>query len=137
MTTAEPLAKGHNAPCSNRDYDFFYTGLEEGKLLVQRCASCGTLRNPPSPACPDCQSLAWQATPMSGRGSVFSYVVHYHPPLPGFDNPHPVVLVELEEGIRFVGAIAGIAVEDIRIGMPVAIEFQRRGDIATFRFRPA
>ena len=34
----EPNPKGHNAPCSNRDFDFFYRGLEEERLLVQRCA---------------------------------------------------------------------------------------------------
>ena len=52
MTTSADNQKlgpnGHNAPCSNKDFDFFYRGLEEGQLLAQKCAACGVLRNPPS-----------------------------------------------------------------------------------------
>jgi uncharacterized OB-fold protein len=76
--------KGHNASCSNKDFDFFYRGLEVGQVLIQKCANCGSLRNPPSPACPDCRSLEWVAVPLNGRGVVHSYTVHHHPPLPGF-----------------------------------------------------
>ena len=136
MTTSADNQKlgpnGHNAPCSNKDFDFFYRGLEEGKLLAQKCAACGVLRNPPSPCCPRCHSLAWQATPLSGR--IHSYTVHYHPPLPGFSTPHPVALVTLEEGIRFIGAMDGTPIERMSIDAPVSIEFLRRGAIAAFRF---
>ena len=47
----DPNAKGHNAPCSNRDFDFFYRGLEEGKLLVQKCTGCGQLLKPKAGDC--------------------------------------------------------------------------------------
>ncbi|MDR2858384.1 MAG: hypothetical protein LBV50_11125, partial [Novosphingobium sp.] len=47
MTGANP--SGHNAPCSNRDFDFFYKGLEDGQLLAQQCQTCSTLRSLPSP----------------------------------------------------------------------------------------
>jgi hypothetical protein len=128
---------GHNAPCSNKDFDFFYRGLEEGKLLVQQCARCGVLRNPPSPACPSCHSLKWQAIESSGRGRIHSYTVHYHPSLPGFAMPHPVALVAMEEGIRFVGAMDGTPADRLAIDLPVAVEFVRRGNLAAFRFRLA
>jgi len=129
--------RAHNAPCSNRDYDFFYAGLEEGRLLIQRCSACGALRNPPSPSCPECRSLKWTAEPMSGEGEVFSYMVHYHPPLPGFASPHPVAVVALKEGVRFVAAMDGTPVESIAIGMPVRAEFIRRGEVASVRFKTA
>jgi uncharacterized protein len=136
-TAAAPIERMHHAPCSNRDYDFFYAGLEQGHLLVQRCTPCGTLRNPPAPACPRCRSFDWTARPMSGRGTVFSHVVHRHPPLPGFASPHPVALIELEEGVRFVGAMDGTPLDAVAVGLPVAAEFLRRGDVAAIRFRPA
>jgi len=137
MADAAAGDRGHNAPCSNKDFDFFYRGLEAEQVLVQKCGRCGALRNPPSPACPECRSLEWDMLALSGEGTVHSFTVHHHPPLPGFATPHPVVLADMAEGIRLVGAMDGTAPDEIRIGMPVRFEFLRRGDVAAFRFRPA
>jgi uncharacterized OB-fold protein len=125
------------APLSNRDYNFFYQGLEAGRLLVQQCESCGALRNPPGPMCAHCLSLKWKPLECKGTGTVHSYTVHYHPPLPSFDIPHALVLVEMSEGFRLVGGLQGVDPKDIRIGMPVIVEFVRRAEVATFRFRAA
>jgi uncharacterized OB-fold protein len=129
--------KGHNAPCSNKDFDFFYRGLEQSQVLVQKCARCGTLRNPPSPGCGECRSLEWDAVPLSGEGVVHSFTVHHHPPLPGFATPHPVVLADMAEGIRLIGAMDGTDPDAVKIGMLVRFEFLRRGEVAAFRFRAA
>jgi uncharacterized OB-fold protein len=133
--SSTPAERGHNAPLSNRDFDFFYLGLEAGELLVQKCDGCGRLRNPPSPCCPYCRSFAWQGKALAGTGRVHSYVIHYHPPLPGFATPHPVAVATMDEGIRLVGAMDGTAIEDMAIDAPVTIEFVRRGEAAAFRFR--
>lgn len=129
--------EGHNAPCSNKDFDFFYRGLEAEQVLVQKCGRCGALRNPPSPACPECRSLEWDTVALSGEGTVHSFTVHHHPPLPGFATPHPVVLADMAEGVRLVGAMDGTPADAIRIGMQLRFEYLRRGDVAAFRFRPA
>jgi uncharacterized OB-fold protein len=133
MTGANP--SGHNAPCSNRDFDFFYKGLEDGQLLAQQCQACNTLRSLPSPGCENCGSLDWQPVPLAGEGEIYSYVIHYHPPLPGFSAPHPVALVTLDEGIRLLGAMDGTDPAELSIGRRVKAEFVRRGDVAAFRFR--
>lgn len=125
----------HAAPCSNRDFDFFYDGMEKQQLLVQRCNQCGKLRSPPSPMCAECNSLSWTSISMSGRGTIFSYMVHHHPPLPGFELPHAVGLIDLEEGIRFMAGLDGIPIAEIKIGLPVEADFIRRGNLATVRFR--
>lgn len=130
-------ATGHRASCSNRDFDFFYAGLENGQLLIQKCCGCGTLRSLPSPACGRCRSLEWEPTPLSGAGVVYSYTVHHHPPLPGFETPHPIVVAEMAEGVRLVGAMDGAPPEQISIGLPIRVEFIRRGDVAAYRFLPA
>lgn len=133
----EATEKGHNAPCSNRDFDFFYSGLEREELLAQQCTGCGAIRTLPSPACGECHSLDWSETRLSGGGTLFSYAVHYHPPLPGFETPHPMIVADLAEGVRMIGAMDGTDPARLTIGMPVAVEFLRRGDVAAFRFRPA
>ena len=127
--------KTHAVECSNQDYDFFYEGLEAKQLLVQKCGQCGILRSPPAPMCHKCRSLQWTAQPMSGRGHIWSYTVHRHPPLPGFVLPHPVGVVELTEGVRVPSGLDGIALEELRIGLPVEVEFFRRGSLATYCFR--
>lgn len=130
-------AKQHDVACSNRDYDFFYNGLEDGKILVQRCEQCGRLRNPPSPMCPHCQSVGWVAEAMSGAGTIFSFTIHRYPPIPGFEMPHPVGVVCLDEGVRLVAGLQAISIDSIRIGLRVQAEFYRRGDFASLRFRCA
>ena len=133
----EAAEKRHNAQCSNRDYDFFYEGLVDRKILIQQCASCQKLRQPPEPMCPHCHSLEWKTQAMSGSGTIYSYVVHRHPPLPGFNMPHPVGLIELDEGVRVVAALDPIPIEEIKIGMPVTAEFFQRDNVAMVRFRRA
>lgn len=138
-TTERPIAASDRElpkPYSNRDYDFFYRGLEQGRLLVQQCDECGALRNPPGPMCPSCRSLRWSALECRGTGTVHSYTVHHHPPLPGFDPPHAIVLAQMDEGFRLLGGFASAASGDLRIGMPLRAEFFRCGEIYTYRFRP-
>ncbi|MGB8208771.1 MAG: zinc ribbon domain-containing protein, partial [Mycobacterium sp.] len=60
------------APTISPDTEFFWDGLRDHKLLIQRCSGCGTLRNPPRPMCPNCRSLEWEPIESSGRGTVYS-----------------------------------------------------------------
>ena len=93
------------------------------------------LRAPPSPACQNCGSTAWAPVAARGTGTLFSYTVHYHPPLPGFATPHPVGVIDLDEGVRVVAGLEAIPLDRIKIGMSVAAEFIRRGEVASVRFR--
>jgi uncharacterized protein len=110
-------------PPVNRDNEFFWDGVQERELRIQRCTSCKTLRHPPGPMCPACQSLDWDFIVASGRGTVYSHVIHHYPPMPQFGSPHNVVLVELEEGVRFVSNLVAVANADVKIGLPVQLTF--------------
>jgi uncharacterized OB-fold protein/acyl dehydratase len=105
------------------DSAFFWEGVEAGELRIQRCASCGKLRHPPRPMCPWCRSLERDHIVASGRGKVYSFVVHHRPEVPGREHPFAVVLVELEEGTRIVGNAIDCAPGDVRIGMDVELTF--------------
>jgi len=128
---------GPDAHCSNKDYNFFYDGLSEGKLLIQKCDSCGELRTPPGPMCPKCNSLKWTAVPAKGTGKVYSYTIHHYPPLPNYETPHPVAVVEMAEGVRFLGAVFDIPVDKVAIGLPVKAVFSKMGKLPMFHFVPA
>jgi uncharacterized OB-fold protein len=60
---------------------------------------------------------------MSGRGSVYSFVVAHHPPIPPFEYPNVIVLVELAEGTRIVSNLPGVDPDEVEVGMPVQAEF--------------
>ncbi|MFE6737427.1 bifunctional MaoC family dehydratase N-terminal/OB-fold nucleic acid binding domain-containing protein [Streptomyces tubercidicus] len=74
-------------PVINRDNAGFWEGVRGHRLLIQRCTGCRTLRFPWLPGCNTCGSPEWDTVEASGAGTVFSYVVMHHPPLPAFTAP--------------------------------------------------
>jgi uncharacterized OB-fold protein len=112
-------------PQQNRDTAYFWEGAQSGELRIQTCRACGALRHPPGPSCPECGALDRGYVVASGRGTVFSYVVHRHPPVPGRELPILLVVVDLEEGVRMVGELTDTEPEKIEIGMPVVVDFRR------------
>lgn len=124
-------------PGITHDNAFFWKGLEARKLMIQRCARCHRLQHPPAPMCPGCHGLEMAAVEASGRGTIHSFVVAHHPPLPPFAYPHVIALVELEEGTRLVSNLVGVEPDAVRIGTPVAVEFEDVGEgFVLHRFRP-
>jgi uncharacterized protein len=125
-------------PAITQDNAFFFDGARAGTLLIQRCSTCGTLRHPPRPACPECGSFEWDTVASQGRGTVYSFVVVHYPQIPAFDYPLPIAVVELEEGTRLVADLVGVAPDDVHIGMPVQVEMVAVDDELTLpMFRPA
>jgi uncharacterized protein len=110
-------------PQVNRDTAFFWDGTARRELRVQRCGGCGTLRHPPGPMCPSCGETKPDYVVASGRGEVYSYVVHHHPPVPGRSLPFVVALVELAEGVRMLAELVDVPPGEVRIGLPVTAGF--------------
>ncbi len=68
----------------------------------------------------------------TGFSVVYSYTVTHLPP-EGFAGRAPYVLVsvDLPEGVRMLGTLLGVAVEDVRTGMPVCARYERLTDDIT------
>ncbi|WP_019043228.1 Zn-ribbon domain-containing OB-fold protein [Comamonas testosteroni] len=125
------------APGVSDDNRFFWEGLKEGKLLIQRCKSCGDLHHPPGPVCPQCHSFDWDTVEASGQGTVYSFVVMHYPEVPPFDHPNPIGLVELQEGVRVIAQLVGVKPGEVQIGQKVQVEFNTfDGDLTLAQFRP-
>ena len=126
-------------PAITEDGAPYWAATREGKLSVQRCDGCGHLRFPPSAVCPQCLDERHTWTPLSGKGVIFSFIVVHRPQHPGFfaDAPYNVAIVELDEGIRLHSNVVDCANEDLRIGMPVEVVFEKVDDEITLpKFRP-
>ena len=118
-------------PMTNRDSQFFWDGTALGELRIARCNACGALRFPPGPACQSCDAYDRGHVVAAGTGTVFSYVVHRHPPVPGKELPIVIALIDLDEGVRMVGEVVDVEADDIAIGMRLRVDFRRIDDDLT------
>jgi len=125
---APPPRPGRIRPPLSQDVAWWWERVAQGHIPIQRCSACGTLRHPPRPMCGKCQSMEWDAVDASGRGQLHSWVVLHHPPLPGYELPMRVGLVDLEEGTRLVANLEGVSREDVRIGMPLQAHVEEVDD---------
>ncbi len=104
----------------------FWEAAGRHELVLQRCASCGTIRHPPRPMCPVCNSMESVFERASGRGRIWSWVVAHAPVLPSFADkvPYNVVVVELEEGVRMIGNLLDVENDAIAEGLDVVVDFE-------------
>jgi len=127
----KPSAGAVLRPAVNRDTAFFWEGTQQGELRIQRCRSCGALRHPPGPLCTRCGSGDRGHVAASGRGTVYSFVVHHHPQVPGKQLPLVIALVELEEGVRMLGELHDVDPASVEVGQAVRSRMQRVDDELT------
>lgn len=104
----------------------YWEGLNEHRLLLQQCPSCGKLRHYPQPMCPACHSMEVTWIEASGRGTVHSWTMTHHAFHPGVRGELPYLLatVDLEEGVRMNAQLRGVPPERMRIGLPVRVAFE-------------
>ena len=117
-------------PSPTRDSQTYWTGLMEGRLLIQQCGRCGKLRHYPRPLCDACYSFEVNWVETSGKGTVHSWTVTHHPFNLGFKRelPYALVTVDLAEGGRMQALLRDLPHERIAIGMPVALRLERAKD---------
>ena len=128
---------GFLVPLRDEDGAGFWEGTLLDELRIQACGGCGRLRFPPRPMCPHCRSTESEWRTMSGRGTIWSFVVPHPPLLEAYQAaaPYNVVVVSLDEdpGIRLVGNLVAsgagpineVDPDSIRIGQPVRVVFHR------------
>ncbi len=101
------------------DNKWWWDAVDQGKVLIQRCKSCQTLRHPPRPMCGECQSIEWDSIESSLDGEVFSFTQLHYPKFPGYQYPLVCAVISLSEGTRIISNVVGCEPEDVYIGMKV------------------
>ncbi len=114
------------APSPTAESHAFWTGGQQGQLLINRCQSCGHFFHPPGPACWRCRSTDVAAEPVSGRATVVAYTVNRQKWIPGFEPPYIVAIVELDDepDVRLITNVVGVPIGDVGIGMAVEVFFE-------------
>ncbi|MFI1914439.1 bifunctional MaoC family dehydratase N-terminal/OB-fold nucleic acid binding domain-containing protein [Nocardia sp. NPDC020380] len=120
--SADDLSK-RVKPTVSKDTEFFWDGVKLGELRIQRKPD-GTLQHPPIPAIWQDKAQQSDYAVASGRGTVFSFVVHHAPKVPGRQVPYVIALVELEEGVRMLGELRGVDPAAVEVGLAVEAGFE-------------
>ena len=114
----------------------FWEHCTNARLCFQRCADCGRWRHLPRHLCAGCGSAEWTWQASSGRGRVFSWTVTHQALIRDFPEPVPyaVLVVELDEGVRMVAGLRGLAPSELALDLPVEVVFEPVGDRAKLPF---
>ena len=118
--------------------EWFWTSGADGRLRIQHCSDCGTFVHPPVPICPVCRSRSSEPTPVSGRATVVGYTVNQHQWTPDLPPPYAIAVVALAEdpAVRLTTNIIGCNVDDVHIGLQVAVRFEHQDDVWLPMFEP-
>jgi uncharacterized protein len=120
--------KPRPAAISEPDSAAYLDGLKAGKLVVQRCDSCGHHQLYGRALCSKCGAdVIW--VDASGLATVYSFtVIRQNHSRPWREMlPYVVALVDLDEGPRIMTNIVGCEPEAVSIGMKVKARFEPAG----------
>lgn len=102
----------------------FYKNINQGKLLAGKCKKCGKIHLPPRPVCDNCYSKDFDWTAVPTKGKLLTYtVIHIAPAQFQSMAPYAMGIVQLENGLKIPGMIRAIALEQIKVGMDLIIDF--------------
>ncbi|MFH0811235.1 MAG: Zn-ribbon domain-containing OB-fold protein [Pseudomonadota bacterium] len=111
----------------------FADKLREGKVMGTKCKVCGGKYYPPSADCCKCFSSEMEWFEMTSLGHLITYTKIYVLPEHFADHftkapfskytldPCPVGIIEVEDGLRVMGWMPKMSLNEIKIGMPLRI----------------
>jgi len=120
------------------DTQEFWAATRSGRLVYQQCAQCDTVVFYPRRHCTGCTSgqLEWKTA--KGTGTIYTYSVvrqSYHPFFRS-QVPYVVAWIDLDEGLRLVSNVLGVAAPDPGlIGKRVRVEWESHESVSIPLFR--
>ncbi|MCY3880839.1 MAG: OB-fold domain-containing protein [Chloroflexi bacterium] len=119
----------------------FWEAANRGVLAIQHCSACERYVHPPAAVCPHCQATDLRFREVSGRARVYTHTIVRDNVTQGFapDEPYVIGIIELveQERLVLVANVVGVRPEDVSVGMPLRVTFERLNDeIALPQFTP-
>jgi uncharacterized OB-fold protein len=113
----------------------YFEGCANGELRLRLCCRCDARFRFAHAWCPKCWSMELDWVKASGLGKVTHYSIVYQPPSAAFETPYVLALVELDERVRMMTNVKCDPAE-MRIGLPVRVTFEQRGEVSLPMFVP-
>lgn len=105
----------------------FWAAASEHRLVLPRCATCGTFRFPPSPFCFHCRAQVVDWVEHDGGGEIYSFTVIRHAVIAPVVDALPLIAAVVElphtNGCRLVGNVVDCDPADVRIGLGVTLDW--------------
>jgi len=128
---------------AGRATERFLRGMAEGRILGQRCPSCGKVYVPPRGACPPCGVATRDEVEIPGKGTVTTFCI-VRIPSESLSLPPPFACAHvLLDGadLPFFGLVHECPFDQVRMGMRVEAVWAPREELtASFEniryFRP-
>ena len=128
-------------PQPDPDTEGYWAAARRHDLAICCCLSCGMLIHPPKSFCPGCLSEELEWRQVSGKGTVYSFIVVHHPVVPGFESELPYVVAAIQlaedESVRIITNIVECEPSEVYVGMSVEAVFCDISESITLpKFRP-
>lgn len=96
------------------------------RLEAGKCTKCSAVQFPKRLICPECGNRNFETIILNRYGKVLTYtVIHVAPSQFSDQAPYPVGIIELDEGVKLLAQITDCPLEELRVEMPVKIEFRK------------
>jgi uncharacterized OB-fold protein len=120
------------------DTTFFWSSGADGRLRFLECHACDRLIHPPTPICRHCRAVDAAPVAVSGSASVWSFTVVHQRFVDWLPTPYVVGVVAIAEDpeVLLTTNIVGCPPQDVKIGMPVRVRFERHNDVFLPLFEP-
>ncbi|MEM3185290.1 MAG: Zn-ribbon domain-containing OB-fold protein [Conexivisphaerales archaeon] len=110
-------------------------------LLASKCMKCGRENFPPLKVCRSCGSRHMESIALPDRGILDSYTV-LMVTASEFNGSAPIIigLVRLENGLKVIGQVKGIRLEEIKEGMQMQLQVkqtEKNTKGVSYEFMPA
>ncbi|MFH1626381.1 MAG: hydroxymethylglutaryl-CoA synthase [Pseudomonadota bacterium] len=101
-------------------------GKELCRLIGAKCTNCGYVNFPPSERkiCIRCGNTEFKEVVFSRNGKIHTFCVNYYMP-PGFESPLPIIIADLDDGIRHRALGTEMSPDEIKIDMPVELVLRK------------
>lgn len=109
--------------------------LDAGRFCVQHCPACQKHVFPPRELCPHCGHGALRWVRPRGTGEVYSASTIARKPDDG--GNYNVALIDLDEGVRMMSRVDGLAPDAVTIGLRVQAFVDQLDGRGLVLFRPA
>ncbi|MDR3065616.1 MAG: OB-fold domain-containing protein [Comamonas sp.] len=109
--------------------------LDAGRFAIQQCTTCQQHVFTPRELCPHCGASPLRWVRPSGQGTVYSTTTIARKAEAGGD--YNVALIDLDEDVRMMSRIEGIAPERVQIGMRVTAQTIQHNGKGLVVFHPA
>jgi 3-oxo-4,17-pregnadiene-20-carboxyl-CoA hydratase alpha subunit len=126
---AEARMAQKSLPKINKVDQRFWDGAAAGKLVLQKCKSCGKVQFFPRVACVDCfGELDWIES--KGGGKVHTFTLVRVPRNPAFKEETPIYYINviLDEGVIMESRLVGDSRDKVKMGDRVKAVFQETHD---------